>query len=77
MVASVIIRQRRLRNPRNTFWLGVIFCNLLAFANALIEYAAYEMLSITACYSLFDFPRYSRNSIHGRDSYDFQNMSYL
>ena len=49
MVASVIIRQRRLRNPRNTFWLGVIFCNLLAFANALIEYAAYEMLSITAC----------------------------
>lgn len=25
MVANVIIRQRRLRNPRNTFWLGVIF----------------------------------------------------
>lgn len=49
MVASVIIRQRRLRNPRNTFWLGVIFCNLLAFANAVIEYIAFEQLNVTAC----------------------------
>lgn len=49
MVASVIFRQRRLRNPRNTFWLGIIFCNLLAQTNAIVEYVAFELLNITAC----------------------------
>ncbi|XP_032788920.2 ultraviolet-sensitive opsin isoform X2 [Daphnia magna] len=49
MVANVIIRQRRLRNPRNTFWLGVIFCNLLALTNAIIEYVAFELMSAQAC----------------------------
>ena len=47
MVAGVIIRQRRLRNPRNTFWLGIIFCNLLAFANAVIEYIAVSYTHLT------------------------------
>lgn len=49
MVASVIFRQRRLRNPRNTFWLGIVFCNLLAQTNALMEYAAFELMNALAC----------------------------
>ena len=49
VVAGVIFRQRRLRNPRNTFWLGIIFCNLLALTNAIVEYVAFELMSPGAC----------------------------
>lgn len=52
LVLCVIFRQRRLRNPRNTFWLGTIVCNLLALTNAVVEYAAFVQQHGLAC-SLF------------------------
>lgn len=48
-VFGVILRQKRLRNPRNTFWLGIIVCNVLALSNALVEYAAFAQMDFRAC----------------------------
>lgn len=50
LVACVIFRQRRLRNPRNTFWLGTIVCNLVALTNAIVEYAAFVSQDPLACF---------------------------
>lgn len=37
LIGVVIARNRRLHNPRNTFWLGIIFLNLLTMFMAVLK----------------------------------------
>ncbi len=37
LIGLVIVRNRRLHNPRNTFWLGIIVLNLLTMFMAVLK----------------------------------------
>ena len=49
-VGWVIIRNRRLHNPRNTFWLGSILCHLTALLFALLECLVSRSPSSVPCF---------------------------
>lgn len=49
-VGLVIIRNRRLHNPRNTFWLGSILCHLTALLFALLECLVSRSPSSVPCF---------------------------
>jgi hypothetical protein len=39
LIAAVILHNRRLHNPRNTFWLGIIALNLITILMAVLKMA--------------------------------------
>jgi hypothetical protein len=49
-VGLVIIRNRRLHNPRNIFWLGSILCHLTALLFALLECLVSRSPSSVPCF---------------------------
>jgi len=44
LIAAVILHNRRLHNPRNTFWLGIIALNLVTILMAVLKMATVYLL---------------------------------
>ena len=46
LIAAVILHNRRLHNPRNTFWLGIIALNLVTILMAVLKMATVYLLLV-------------------------------
>ena len=46
LIGVVIVRNRRLHNPRNTFWLGIILLNLMTMFMAVLKLLAIHVATL-------------------------------